>query len=368
MRTIQTNKLGLDVVDIQVECTGNSQTDMFFQEPVLDHERDYVLGVSEISVPLAGEHPITTDSILLQETMIELKKKRTLAGMLPFGHGDTTIANNIARFRLKERLVNSPADLVHNIALYLYGIQEYLNSLTTNTGSLRGDNPDYTLSAYTTPSGILRIRASAAFWADYCFVLSDFGNELLGYIDEQNTVGLVKPLGGEMTMLNLVTGDDNVFVEMDNNVTDSLEIPFIDSIFRYAENRLRLEIDADLAIPSNILVENGIHKLHYNIASYAIPHSFTASGTIDTNPVVNAGIVHESHVYVGNALIKSKDTPTTDWYKLMSAANVQNMRLHIIVVRRVWNRDTKKWQLTRDKLKMSKNSTWFATLKFVEQF
>ena len=59
MTTITTNKLGLDVVDIQVEQTGEAQTDMFFQEPVLDFTRDYVVGVSELSIPL-GEEPMLT--------------------------------------------------------------------------------------------------------------------------------------------------------------------------------------------------------------------------------------------------------------------------------------------------------------------
>ena len=369
MTTIHTNKLGLDVVDIEVETTGSSLTDMFFQEPVLDKERDYVLGVSEISVPLAAENPITSDPILLEEPLLELKRKRTLAGMLPRGNVQTIMGNpHVAIFRLSERRVSSPADLVFNLSQYFYGIQVYLNELKTADGGLRGDNPEYKISASTTPSGILRIRANPHFWMDYCFEVSDFGVELLGYW-ELSLIGFCQPTDEPLRVTDLVQGPTSIFVESDETqFLSTTESQFQNSLFRYVENRLRLEVDADLSIPSNILVENGQHKLHYNIASYAIPHSFVATGTIDHNPVVSSSVTHESHSYVGNTIIKSKETPTTDWYKLMSAANVQNLRLHIILVRRVWDRDNNKWVLSRDNLKINDDATWFLTMKFVEQF
>ena len=375
MTTIQTNKLGLDVVDIQVECTGEPQTDMFFQEPVLDPERDYVLGVSEISVPLASENPITTDPTLLQEALLELKRKHNAQGlMLDRGHADTKFASSIARFKLSERNAASPADLLHNLSLYFYGIEVYLNSLTNHTNpvairqGVQGQET-YKLQLTTTPSGVIRITANANFWKDYCFEVSRFGLELLGMNIVDDLLGVCQPQNESRRTDDLVQGANNTFVASDEaQFNYTVEVRGIFSIFRYAENRLRLEIDADLAIPSNILVDNGVHKLHYNIASYAIPHKYTAIGTIDHNPVVSAGITHDSHIYVGNAIIKGKETPTTDWYKLMSAANVQNMRLHIILVRRVWDRQINLWRLTRDKLQIAKDATWFITLKFVEQF
>ena len=375
MTTIQTNKLGLDVVDVEVQNTGTPQTDMFFQEPVLDHERDYVLGVSEISVPLASENPITTDPALLQEVLLELKRKHNAQGlMLDRGHADTKFASSIARFKLSERNAASPADFLHNLSLYFYGIEVYLNSLTNHTNpvairqGVQGQET-YKLQLTTTPSGVIRITANANFWKDYCFEASRFGLELLGMDITYDLIGAVKPQNDDLRYTRLVAGGNNTFVASDENTfVQDTALNAIYSIFRYAENRLRLEVDADLAIPSNILVENGQHKLHYNVASFAIPHNYQASGTIDVNNNVSAAITHESHVYVGNTIIKSKETPTTDWYKLMSAANVQNMRLHIILVRRAWDSKTKVWKLTRDKLRIAKDATWFLTMKFVEQF
>jgi hypothetical protein len=50
MSTVIVNKVGLDIVDIEIQQKGSAVTDMFFQEPVLDATRDYVVGVSELSI------------------------------------------------------------------------------------------------------------------------------------------------------------------------------------------------------------------------------------------------------------------------------------------------------------------------------
>ena len=368
MTTIQTNKLGLDIVDIQIECTGESQTDMFFQEPVLDKERDYVLGISELSVPLAEEHLITTDPGLLAESIIQFRQKRDGFGpvqlTLNAGNPPGYMADERAHFRLNRALAVSAPDIVYHLSKFVFVFQQYLTGLAMADGGLR-QHPAYGIALCPTPSGILRIRGNAMFWQDYVLQLTPFGRELLGY--NREFVGVAFPNGGTLSTTHLI--HNNVFRAADDaSFTYSVEVIFQHSVFRYAENRLRVEVDADLAIPSNILVENGQHKLHYNVASYALPQHYRATGTVDMNPVVNTGINHESHLHVGNTIMKRKESPTTDWYKLMSAANVQNMRLHLLLVRRVWDRTSKSWRLTRDKLKMAENATWFATMKFVEQF
>ena len=363
MTTIQTNKLGLDIVDIQVECTGESQTDMYFQEPVLDPVRSYVLGVSELSVPLAGEPMITNDEFLRSENLLAFVRKRHQGTMLRDLDPLTNIADPASKFSLNKYLVSSPADLIYHITQFVYDFQVYANANPVT------QDANYSIVLLSSPSGILRIRASATFWNDYAIEVSEFGGELFGY--DRGTIGVAFTAGMAVPSTTVLTDpeDGNRYLNSDNpEWGNSFEVCFKYSVFRYIENRLRVEVDADLAIPSNILVENGQHKLHYNIASYALIQEFKSSGTVDTNPVVNTGTIHETLSRVGNTVMKRKDTPTTDWYKLMDAANVQNLRLHLLLVRRVWDRTTSKWRLSRDKLNIRENATWFATMKFVEQF
>ena len=66
--------------------------------------------------------------------------------------------------------------------------------------------------------------------------------------------------------------------------------------------------------------------------------------------------------------MKAKDTPTTDWYRLLATANVQNMRLHVFIVRREYNEASGAWALVRNELTMRSQDYWNATLKFVQTF
>ena len=184
-------------------------------------------------------------------------------------------------------------------------------------------------------------------------VSSGYAKQILGY--EQDYIGVVWPVGatGPSTQFSdLQTGIIATWVASDALFVSGQEVQMKYSIFRYAEHRLRAEVDADLAIPNNILIENGVQKMHYNIASFALPQKYEGRITVDSNPLVTERISHVSHLFAGNTIIKAKETPTTDWYTLQSAANVQNMRLHIFVVRREWNVNKKTWELVRNKLTM----------------
>ena len=78
MTTVITNKIGLDIVDIEVEQTGEAETDMFFQEPVLDASKDYVVGVSELTVPLSAEQMLTNNSTIINGVLLEFKRKQLM--------------------------------------------------------------------------------------------------------------------------------------------------------------------------------------------------------------------------------------------------------------------------------------------------
>ena len=75
MTSVVANKIGLDIVDIQISQTGGAETDMFFQEPVLDKKKDYVVGVSELSVPLTSETPLSLTQKNLTDNFLEVRRR-----------------------------------------------------------------------------------------------------------------------------------------------------------------------------------------------------------------------------------------------------------------------------------------------------
>ena len=129
---------------------------------------------------------------------------------------------------------------------------------------------------------------------------------------------------------------------------------------------MRIELDADLSVPANILLENGIQKVHYNIGSFAFPTGITQD--VETEGAMPLGLKIKTPLLTGKYIVKAKETPTTDWYRLLATANVQNMRLHVFIVRREYNEASGEWSLVRNELTMRDQDYWNATLKFVQTF
>ena len=230
------------------------------------------------------------------------------------------------------------------------------------------------MSARFTASGIITISATRLWWNSFYFELTPYGIEILGFDKSRlaNDKYVQFSLAADASHSSTDLLDENdVFIF--NAPQDAVKGTFLEtlsdhSIFRYAEHRLRVEVDADLSIPSNILIENGKQKMHYNIGSYAISHEYFGEITIANNFTVLDEIKLQSPIFIGNTVVKSKTDPTTDWYTIVSSSNVQNMRLTVIVLRREWNRISEKWKLVRSKLKMDPKAMWSCTLKFVQTF
>ena len=135
MTSVVANKIGLDLIDIQVEQTGKAETDMFFQEPVLDQMRDYVVGVSELAIPLSHEPMLTTKKPLLDEVFLEFRQKRQANNaMIPLNHANGNIVDNRARFYLKDRTIQSPADLMQALCQFVYTFQQYISAAGEDQG------------------------------------------------------------------------------------------------------------------------------------------------------------------------------------------------------------------------------------------
>ena len=375
MSSVIVNKVGLDLVDLNIEQTGDATTDMFFQEPLLDHTRDYVVAISELSVPL-GEEPMLSNIESDKNKTLGYIRRKSIGGTV--GDANSILALAYATLRTDRRLCNSPADLCQIVSKFFYTFWRLYGQNATNEFQLiRVGHTDNLVQAYFTCSGIVTIAATKLWWNNFYFEFTPYGIEILGF----NKSRLAKV--GDTYYLQYSFSDvhGSSFAEMISNgefiMKDPLpadEIPYRveqlsdHSIFRYAEHRLRIEVDADLSIPSNILIENGKQKMHYNIGSYAIAHEYSGEITISSNNLLSSNIKLQTPIYIGNTVVKSKIHPNTDWYTVVSSANVQNMRLNIIVLRREWNRVSNKWELVRSKLNIDPKAAWTATLKFVQTF
>ena len=366
MSSVIVNKVGLDLVDLNIEQTGEPQTDMFFQEPLLDHTRDYVVAISELSIPL-GEEPMLSN--------IDSDKNRTLGYIRRKSDGGTVDDVPYATLRTDRRLCNSPSDLCNRVSNFFYTFWKlYSQNATAQLDAIVKGHNDNSVIAHFTTSGVVTVSATRLWWNNFYFELTPYGIEILGFDKTRLVSGkylqFSLALDNTVSSTNMLDNNDQFIFNTPANAIKAQKLETLSdhSIFRYAEHRLRVEIDADLSIPSNILIENGNQKMHYNIGSYAISHEYTGEITISNDNILSSEIKLQTPIYIGNTVVKSKVDPTSDWYTIVSSANVQNMRLTVIVLRREWNRVSEKWELVRSKLKMDPKAMWSATLKFVQTF
>ena len=353
MSNVTVNKVGMDIVDIEVRQHDKGTTDMFFQNPVLDYTRDYVMGVSELSVPLNAEPMLSAGA-----------ENQALFAI-----------RNRGNFDSRGPHVNGPADWT------------FAPGDITSFGSFYAKLVDFVLQwqgNYGNPTNVsLRVRVLAegrvvflgdpAFWTDHWIEMTSYGMELLGtgtrylhFTQPTNADPITQSAAG-LTVGGLSANGNiqgNFHMQSDNfqGGIHSLEWVTPGSGLHKLEHRLRIEVDADLSVPANILMENEQQKVHYNIASFAFPSEVIQRLT------TNGRVTFESDMKAGQFIVKKKSTPTTDWSRLLATANVQNMRLHVFIVRREFNEHTQSWTLVRNELRINEGDHWDLTLKFVQTF
>ena len=356
MSNVIVNKVGMDIVDIEVRQHDKGTTDMFFQNPVLDYTRDYVMAVSELSIPLDAEPMLSAGE--MNDLILAIRQRGN------FDSQDVANVNGPAGFGFTPMNITSFGSFYRR--LVDFGIQ-----WMGNYGS-QLNGVDFVIRVLA--EGRVAFVGTPAFWQEFWIELSAYGQELLGtgtrYIHFTQAVqgGLLTQAPNGLTVGGL-SPNGNIqgnFVLQNNNFANlqhSLEWITPGSGLHKLEHRLRVEVDADLSVPANVLMENGVQKVHYNIASYAFPSEVTQ------RLHSTSGEVHfESDMKAGQFVIKSKETPTTDWSRLLATANVQNMRLHVFVVRREFNEHTRSWSLVRNELRVNPGDHWDLTLKFVQTF
>ena len=366
MSNVTVNKVGMDIVDVEVRQKGEASTDMFFQDPILDYTRDYVVGVSELSVPLNSEPMFSKNDA---NDMILKVCNRSNA----YGYRDPQIQMGVnGDFSLRRADVTTAG-----------GFYRALNQFSIQWRGVFGapvGQPVRNFRIVTMAGGRVRIEGNPEFWIHHFVLLSGYGQELLGFTTPylHYTMDYTAVPNGLETAADLLTqgGLSGRGIPQGNFIAQDIaglralnqtlsHIAERECISRL-EHRMRIELDADLSVPANILLENGIQKVHYNIGSFAFPTGITQDVITDVRIPLDLKI--QSPLLTGKYIVKAKETPTTDWYRLLATANVQNMRLHVFIVRREWNEHLKTWSLTRNELTMRDQDYWDATLKFVQTF
>ena len=369
MSNVTVNKVGMDIVDVEVRSKGSPSTDMFFQDPILDFTRDYVIGVSELVIPLNSEPMLSgnpQNDILFQVRIRDPGMDATDPHSYPVEAG---------KYKLSDWDTNTAAEFYKSLLRFSINWSGQFGQHIDQALGLM--NPrEFKIVVHA--GGRVNFVGNAEFWIHHFIELSNYGMEVLGtgtrYIHSTLPLagGPVTREAGDLTVGGLsARGNIQGTFETQDIVQlrvlrQTRELVSPRASLSTLEHRLRIELDADLSVAANILMENNSQKVHYNIASFAFPTSVTQE--LDTIRGGVEDVKFVTKLLTGKYVVKAKQTPTTDWYRLLATANVQNMRLHVFIVRREYNEATASWHLVRNELTIRAQDVWDATLKFVQTF
>ena len=370
-----TNVAGTDIVDLTVEQSSSSRTEVFLEEPLLDATKDYMVSCVELAVPLSEEPMITYD--LLQRDLLTIRRRKIGAApntaadlvtptyspqlslnstMKIFTPSDflQQVAQWAANFSHKCYTIGFPAGFVNDTILAAHNTEDNLNMRPTHNNAI--------LRATITPSGVLQLVGSILFWRNFYVVANSYAQTLMGL--EHSTVAWTKAGDDDLTPgpEPLTTGGLIITSNFDLGEANLAYIGQY-SLFRFLEERMYLSLEAgDLSLPFNALIRDGTETKSHVLATF--PFETHYKTTIKTqNGKLISSIELEMDTHISRTHFQSKTEPSFSWHPLTSSYMVQNMRLDLFITRRRYVNS--KWIYQRTPVNIHQDGVWSCSLKFI---
>ena len=378
MTTAISNVANTDIVDLTLEQAGASRTEVFLEEPLLDATKDYMVSCSEFAAPLSEEGMMTYN--LATSVLLTIRRRNV--------GNNQGVPYNVVPPEYNPQLVlpqilkmYSPADFITFVAQWCSQFSKACYALgfdledTVPANHQGNDNlnvevrENQLLSFAITPAGVAILRGSAKFWRNFYIEaagdlapgVKSYGQTLFGF-SERELALTDTGAGISKAAALLIAGNGQYTPSNIANTTQNYGYIGDHSLFRYLDERMYISLEADLALPFNQLIRDGVETKTHEIATFPFQTKYKTTIKMADN-VVTSAIDLEMDTYVSRTHFQSKTDPTFSWYPLKSSYMVQNMRLSIFITRRRFINNV--WLYTREPVKVHKDGVWNASLKFV---
>jgi len=377
MTTAISNVANTDIVDLTLEQAGASRTEVYLEEPLLDATKDYMVSCSEFAAPLSEEGMITYNIA----TSVLLTIRRRFVGAAVGAPNNIVPPEYYPQLALPQILkMYSPADFMTFVAqwcsqfskaCYALGF-DFVDTIPPNHRLNDDRNIEVRehqlLSFAITPGGVPIFRGSAKFWRNfYIEAAGDLATGLKSYAQtlfglSERELALTNDGGGISNTATLLVNAGQYTDSNIANTTQNYGYMGDHSLFRYLDERMYISLEADLALPFNQLIRDGVETKTHEIATFPFQTKYKTTIKMSDN-VVQSALDIEMDTYVSRTHFQSKTDPTFSWYPLKSSYMVQNMRLSIFITRRRFINN--RWMYTREPVKIHQDGVWNASLKFV---
>lgn len=398
-----------DVVNIELRQDDSAETRGYFKQPFLLPNKQYCIGVTELSCPMGNTKLLTTAA----PELLYIKRRNVGQDRTSAPHTDidgrglqvggvengnrlddlvdnaninsapvagSTIAImdqvtvgtlNINRLPLTN--INDVLVLLNSFSasftnrIYRVGINEDLYGQSGNIAARAGNAPeDFRMFTFgINPSGFLCITMQPQFSNNFYFEISENGKQLLGLeqdiIAVTQNAGVITRTGSAGTLWDGATD-----LILAGQVTVAVQIISKTSLFQTLSTRVSVAVETDLPITSTIVCNQGKESSNYNLCSYALPTEinstiFLSSLGLDGNYDVSTKIFNGQHVF------QSRGEPPTQWSILLPVDTLQSVRCRLVLTYRYYNSITKVWELKKIPFPFTNNAGqyWSVGLRFV---
>ena len=371
---------GNDIVRLRFEQTGTHRSRITLKDRFLDERLEYVVGVTNCTIPLSQTRMLSRDSVNYDILTI---RRRNLGVNITAGPGGRTESDILqVRADLANYItlttnpglypfLNTAGSLMKHIVNFFQLFSDRYRQAPPGGGNAIDPNEHGNMSLadqgvtpatplgmslfhfHFDPSGYCIIDGTPRAWNNFFIELTPFGKELLGFT--QSVICMTAVANG-------FSSNPDLLINANQYTAANVDVPIIyksaQSIFRSLEHRISLNVESSLPIEQQLLLTNGKEQVHSNLNSYEFDTSFA---------VKTVGFSHEiqKKSMVGLHNFQSSSQSCQKWIKLTEFHDLSHINLDVTVTRREWDTGTQTWKYSTIPLQIDKNARWTVELTFV---
>ena len=370
-----------DVVDVALS-SDSADLDAILQYPLLDGTKTYTLEVSEFSCPLTAETPLPADATFaVQNTMYLLEVYVRRTGVVP-GHQSTllrTIHANLQPYESFEpnsrNTIRTPNDLVFFMQKHFNNIKAfYATQLPGIQAATHGGGDDVTaddvgadpwVTVSFTPNGTLQFDCSDVFLSHFYIKLCPFSKTLFGLTDEYISARLDGAVvrDGTTALVNTAVVPQ---VILGGGPGQKYRIRGDYPVTRNFEHRVMIDLDTGgMPIPAITSWTTGkSQSVRHMLASFPISGRLETAIRLDTDGATLPQVTFRCKLDQGNVVFRRAEDKVVERFQILNPRFFQNIRLAVMIERRVWKPATNAYKFDRRKILMLPGDHWSAKLRF----
>ena len=380
MSVILTNARGVDVVELEFYTKGSNQADVTTRDNVVQADKDYVFGVSELIIP-SSSLPLFKPGTVKE--LFRIKMRVVGGGATTYAdienNGDTAFDTTFSITDTK-KFFTIP-QLISELSAWASSFTFQVDEAGV-TANLQGGGANIPagsairwLLVDITASGQLILKCASDFLNHFIIKASPLAIRLFGlqdFVDPTEPqksggyIGVTFNINAPAAQAFSKTVFDNAGnVVAGNNISD-FNMVGSQSMFSTCDTRLCTTVESHLNYPSSMKVVDSNEQSDRSIARYYYD-THTKVQLNSDNGVLTSSSKITTKSRLGQVALKKRQDPIQKWTQLNSALEQRLFRFQIFTTYRVFDAVTGKFALERVEVPFTAEEYWTLTITFVSR-